>query len=186
MCSPDPHSSAHWMKHMASVPKGFLRYYVLKLLAEKPRSGSEIMNEIEERTEGHWKPSPGSIYPLLAWLQDKGYTRGLPEQEGGLKRYMLTVQGKAFLEEHVKRKEELRRRFGLFRPPFHGFPWLSFYPKRTKELFEAGKEFVMASWSLLDRLREKYSEEAAREAKKIIEQAAEKLDELTKKLEHVD
>jgi len=167
---------------MASVPKGFLRYYVLRLLNEKPMSGSEIMNEIEKRTDGRWKPSPGSIYPLIAWLQDKGYTEEVPEQEAGTKRYSLTDQGKMFLQEHVKRKEELRERFGFLMPPFSGLPWFSFYPEKTRELVEAGKKLVMAGWNLLDGLREKYSEEVATEAKEAIEQAAEKLNEIAKKL----
>ena len=183
MCSSHRHRFAHWMRHMASVPKGFLRYYVLKLLDEKPRSGSEIMNEIENKTEGRWKPSPGSIYPLLAWLQDKGYTKEAPDQEPGMKRYTLTDTGKAFLEEHGKRRKELRERFGVFRPPFHGFHWINFYPEKAQELFEAGKSLVRASWNLLDGLREKYSEEAATQAKEVIKHAAERLNEIAKKLE---
>jgi len=172
---------------MASVPKGFLRYYVLRLLNEKPMSGSEIMNEIEKRTDGHWKPSPGSIYPLLAWLQDNGYAKEVPEKELGIKRYTLTDQGKAFLEEHVKRREELRKRFGFLMPPFPvppfpGFPWFNFHPEKMRELVEAGKKLVKANWNLLDSLREKYSEEVITEAKQIIEQAAEKIDEIAKKL----
>ena len=176
------HPFGRWMRHTAFVPKGFLRYYVLRLLNEKPMSGSEIMNKIEERTDGHWKPSPGSIYPLIAWLQDKGYTKEIPEQEAGTKRYTLTDQGKTFLEEHVKRKEELRERFGFFMPPFLGLPWFNSHPKKTRELAEAGKKLVKAGWNLLDSLREKYSEEAITEAKEIIEQAAEKVDEIAKKL----
>jgi len=167
---------------MASVPKGFLRYYVLRLLNEKSMSGSEIMNEIEKRTDGRWKPSPGSIYPLLAWLQDKGYAKEVPEQEAGMKRYTLTDQGKAFLQEHVKRREELRKRFGFLMPPFHGFPWFNFYPEKTRELVEAGKKLVRAGWNLMDSLREKYSEEVATEAKEVIERAAEKIDEIARKL----
>jgi len=172
---------------MASVPKGFLRYYVLRLLNEKPMSGSEIMNEIEKRTDGRWKPSPGSIYPLLAWLQDKGYAKEVPEQEAGIKRYTLTDQGKAFLQEHVKRKEELRKRFGFLMPPFPlppfpGLPWFNFHPEKTKELIEAGKKLAMAGWNLMDSLREKYSEEVAAEAKEVIEQAAERIEKLSKKI----
>ncbi len=177
-----PHPFKHWMRHMASVPKGFLRYYVLRLLNEKPMSGSEIMNEIEKRTDGRWKPSPGSIYPLIAWLQDKGYTQEVPEQEAGIKRYILTDQGKAFLQEHVKRKEELRKRFGFLMPPFPGLLWSNFYHEKTRELVEAGKKLVMAGWNLMDSLREKYSEEVATEAKEAIEQAAEKIDEIARKL----
>ena len=177
-----PHPFRHWMRHTASVPKGFLRYYVLRLLNEKPMSGSEIMNEIEKRTDERWKPSPGSIYPLLAWLQEKGYTTEVPEQEAGIKRYVLTDEGKAFLQEHVKRKEELRKRFRFLTPPFHGFPWLNFYPEKTGELVDSGKKLVTAGWNLLDSLREKYSEEVAAEAKEVLEQAAEKLNEIAKKI----
>ena len=74
------------------VPRGLLRFYVLKLLKEKPMSGSEIIEEIKRETNGKWVPSPGSIYPLLAWMQDKGYTKKLAVEEGGIKRYTLTEQ----------------------------------------------------------------------------------------------
>ena len=176
------HPFGRWMRHMASVPKGFLRYYVLRLLNEKPMSGSELMNEIEKRTDGRWKPSPGSIYPLLAWLQDKGCTKEVPEQEAGIKRYLLTDQGKAFLEEHFKRKEELRKRFGFVMPPFPGILGFNFCSEKTRELVEAGKKMARASWNLLDSLRQKYSEEVVAEAKEVMEQAAEKIDEIAKKL----
>jgi DNA-binding PadR family transcriptional regulator len=145
-------------------------------------SGSEIMNQVEKRTDGRWKPSPGSIYPLIAWLQEKGYAKEVPEQEAGTKRYSLTDQGKMFLQEHVKRKEELRERFGFLMPPFPGLPWFDFHSEKTRELIEAGKKLVMTGWNLLDILREKYSEEVATEAKEVIEQAAEKLNDIAKKL----
>ena len=44
------------------VPRGLLRFLVLKMLSEKPMSGTEIAKQIEEQTGGRWKPSPGSIY----------------------------------------------------------------------------------------------------------------------------
>jgi len=178
---PPPHPRfGHWM---ATVPKGFLRYYVLRLLSEKAMSGSEIMNEIEKRTDGRWKPSPGSIYPLLSWLQEKGYTKEVPEQEAGIKRYTLTDKGKAFLQEHDKRREELRKKFGFLMPPFPGLFWFNFHPEKVRELIKAGENLVMAGWNLLDSLREKYSEEAIVEAKEVMEQAAQKIDEIAKKLE---
>jgi DNA-binding PadR family transcriptional regulator len=140
------------------------------------------MSEIDDRTNGHWKPSPGSIYPMLSWLQDKKFIKDAVEQEVGLKRYTLTEEGKAFLKEHVERSEELRKRFSLFKPPFFGFPWLNYYPKKTQDIFEAGKKLVMASWKVLDNLRENYSEEVATEAKAVIDEAAEKMDKIAKKL----
>ena len=178
---PPPHPPFRHL--MAAVPKGFLRYYVLRLLSEKSMSGSEIMSEIEKRTDGRWKPSPGSVYPLLAWLQEKGYTEEVPEQEAGIKRYALTDQGRTFLQEHVKRREELRKKFGFLMPPFPGLFWSNFHPEEVRELIKAGENLVTASWNLLDNLREKYSEKAIAEAKEVMEQATEKIDEITKKLE---
>ena len=170
---------------MAMVPKGFLRYQVLKLLNEKPMSGSEIISEIEKQTSGYWKPSPGSIYPLLAWLQDKGYVKEVAEQEAGIKRYMLTEKGKAFLEEHVKTREELRERFKHFGPGpgFMGPMWFEFYPEKAKELRRATKDLAIAVWNLRDGLRQEYSEKAAEEAKKALEEAAKKIEEIAKKLQ---
>ncbi|MDH5419606.1 MAG: hypothetical protein OEX06_04660, partial [Candidatus Bathyarchaeota archaeon] len=56
------------------------------------------------------------------------------------------------------------------------------YPEKTRELVEAGKKLVMAGWSLMDSLRKRYSEEVATEAKEVLEQAAERLNEIAKKL----
>lgn len=167
---------------MAAVPKGFLRYNVLRLLTEKPMSGSEIMNEIEKRTRGHWKPSPGSIYPLLAWLQDKGYSKEIPEQEPGIKRYLLTDNGKAILEEHAKRSQELREQPGFFPQPFIGPHWFNHYPEKASKFVEAGKKLVMSSRTLLENLCEEYSEDIVAEATQILEQAAEKIEEIVIRL----
>ena len=51
---------------------GGMRYYVLWLLSRNPMRGSEIMSEIQRQTFGWWKPSPGTIYPLLSALQSEG------------------------------------------------------------------------------------------------------------------
>ncbi len=181
--NPHNHHFGHWMRHMASVPKGYLKYSVLRLLSEKSLSGSELMSEIEKETEGHWKPSPGSIYPLLAWLQDKGYTKIAPNQEPGMKRYALTDEGKAFLEEHIRRRKDIQKRFGGFRPPFFMLNHFNSHSEKTNELLEAGKDFFKASWNLMDNLREKYTKETATQAKNVITQATEKLNQINKKLE---
>ncbi|MCX8189490.1 MAG: PadR family transcriptional regulator [Nitrososphaeria archaeon] len=88
----------HWERHTACVPKGFLRLTILKLLNEKPLSGSEIMDIIESETKGLWRPSPGSVYPLLAWLMDKGFIKESQKSDDGMKRYTITEEGKAFLK----------------------------------------------------------------------------------------
>src|SRR4030067_3608411 len=109
---PHPFGHKNWLKHTAMVPKGFIRYHVLEALNEKPMSGSELMEEIEKQTGGFWKPSPGSIYPLLAWLQDNGYVKELPS-ENGLKRYELTESGKALLAEQEKIRNKFREEAGF-------------------------------------------------------------------------
>jgi len=174
----------HMMRHMAMVPKGFLRYEVLRLLDEKPMSGSELMAEIERQTDGRWRPSPGSIYPLLAWLQDKGHIKEADGQEAGVKRYALTESGKALLAEHNKRRDEMRKRFAHFGPGpgFMGPMWFQFYPEKAKELRRATRDLVVAVWRLRDQLREEYSEKVAEEAAKALEETAKKIDEIAKKL----
>ncbi len=78
-----------FMKQTEGVPRGLLRFLVLKFLAERPISGSEIVGKIAHETGGKWKPSPGSIYPLLAGLQEKGFTQESFAVENGMKHYSL-------------------------------------------------------------------------------------------------
>jgi len=55
-----------------AVPRGLLRFYILRLLTERPMKGYEVITKIENRTEGVWKPGPGSIYPMLESLKKEG------------------------------------------------------------------------------------------------------------------
>jgi DNA-binding PadR family transcriptional regulator len=176
------------MRHTAMVPKGFLRFYVLKLLSEKPMSGSEIMQEIENTSRGHWKPSPGSIYPLMAWLHDKGYVEEVPTHEKGMKRYSLTAQGRKFLEEHGKGQEEIQERFRFLGPPFfpHPSPFEFFCLDRDsrslQELRDAAKKLMFALWNLRENLHENYSEELAKETQAVLEAATMKIEAVNEKL----
>ena len=67
------------------------------LLAEEPRNGYQLMQSIEERSGGRWRPSPGSIYPTLAQLEDEGLIRAT--EQDGAKLFELTDQGRQHLEE---------------------------------------------------------------------------------------
>lgn len=78
---------------------GELRLLVLALIAKEPRHGYELIKEIEARMGGSYSPSPGVIYPMLAWLEDMGYAL-VDAAEGGRKRYALTEQGRAFVEQN--------------------------------------------------------------------------------------
>jgi DNA-binding PadR family transcriptional regulator len=76
----------------ARMGRGDVRAAVLALLAEKPMHGYQIIQEIEERSAGAWKPSPGSVYPTLQLLTDEGLVSA--EESGGRKTYSLTEEGK--------------------------------------------------------------------------------------------
>jgi DNA-binding PadR family transcriptional regulator len=67
------------------------------LLAEEPRNGYQIMQEVEERSDGVWRPSPGSVYPALQQLEDEGLIRS--EELEGRKLFVLTDAGRAFVQE---------------------------------------------------------------------------------------
>lgn len=75
----------------ARMGRGDVRAAVLSLLAEKPMHGYQIIHEIEERSGGAWKPSPGSVYPTLQLLADEGLIDA--EESNGRKTYSLTDEG---------------------------------------------------------------------------------------------
>src|ERR1700686_3753926 len=72
--------------------RGEVRTALLLLLAEEPRNGYQLMQAIEERSGGRWRPSPGSIYPTLAQLEDEGLIRAT-EREGA-KVFEITEDGR--------------------------------------------------------------------------------------------
>ncbi len=76
---------------------GDLRFLVLALLADKPRHGYEVMRELEDRTGGAYRPSPGVIYPTLSLLEDEGFAVPIAA-EGGRKAYEATPAGREALE----------------------------------------------------------------------------------------
>jgi DNA-binding PadR family transcriptional regulator len=88
-----------WMgdepRRRARVKRGDVRAAVLALLAEEPRNGYQIIQEIAARSGGVWQPSPGSVYPALQQLKDEGLIH--PEDEG----FSLTDEGRAYMTEHA-------------------------------------------------------------------------------------
>lgn len=79
------------------VGKGDVRAATLLLLAEQPLHGYQIIQLIDERSGGLWRPSAGSIYPALQQLEDEGLVRAEPED--GRRVYHLTEAGRAYVEE---------------------------------------------------------------------------------------
>jgi DNA-binding PadR family transcriptional regulator len=81
------------------------------MIAEQPRHGYELMKAIEERMGGSYSPSPGVIYPTLAWLEDMGYA-ATEAEAAGRKRYRITAEGEAFLAANHAAVEALVSRLG--------------------------------------------------------------------------
>ncbi|MGV0744154.1 PadR family transcriptional regulator [Mycolicibacterium sp. XJ870] len=73
--------------------RGDVRAAILTLLAERPMHGYEMIQEIAERSQNLWRPSPGSVYPTLQLLVDEGLIIGT-ESEGSKKLFELTSEGR--------------------------------------------------------------------------------------------
>jgi DNA-binding PadR family transcriptional regulator len=169
-----------WLRHTASVPKGLLRFYVFKLLKEKPMSGSEITEEVEKQTGGQWTPSPGSVYPLLTWLRENGYAEELPREVTGIKRYMLTDNGKKFFEEHANFEDQLQKKMAPMGPLF--FLRMGLRADGLQELQEPIKRFFAAFFDLRAALRENLTEQTLTEVEHFLNATSEKIEEINKKL----
>jgi DNA-binding PadR family transcriptional regulator len=82
--------------------RGDIRTAALLLLNEEPRNGYQIMQEVEERSDGVWRPSPGSTYPALQQLEDEGLIRA--QEQDGRKLFQLTDAGREYVKERGEGK----------------------------------------------------------------------------------
>jgi DNA-binding PadR family transcriptional regulator len=71
------------------------------MLAEEPRNGYQLIQELSERTKGMWRPSPGSVYPTLQQLEDEGLVETVDGGATGRRQYRLTEAGRAYAQEHA-------------------------------------------------------------------------------------
>jgi DNA-binding PadR family transcriptional regulator len=77
--------------------RGFgLRYWILSILAKESSTGSMIMDSVERMSMGHWRPSPGQVYPLLEQMSSEGDLK--VENREGKKFYSVTDKGREFLD----------------------------------------------------------------------------------------
>ena len=77
--------------------RGDIRTAALLLLAEGPRNGYQIMQDVQERSGDLWRPSPGSVYPTLSQLEDEGLIRS--EEIDGRRQYAITDEGTKVLQD---------------------------------------------------------------------------------------
>src|SRR4051794_7955943 len=114
------------------MKRGNVRAAILALLAERPMHGYEMIQELESRTGGLWRPSPGSVYPTLQLLEDEGLISG--RESSGKRLFALTDTGRAEAEG------------GARRPP----PWAEI----TEDAGEAATHFHAAMGQLMMAIRQ--------------------------------
>jgi len=103
-----------------SAPKGLLRHYILHKISQKPIHGYEVIQDIDSKTEGAWKPGAGSLYPILKKLVSEGLIKAdsTSAEEPTRRVYHITPKG---TEELAKSKEmfaSFQHRWGFLRKLF--------------------------------------------------------------------
>lgn len=100
--------------------RGDLKYVILGLLNDRPMHGYEVMRALEEESGGCYTASPGSVYPTLQMLEDRGWV--VSDQEDGKRVYRITDEGLAFLDESKDKVEDIQDRIAEFVESFTGAP----------------------------------------------------------------
>lgn len=155
------------MRRRRMFDGGELRLVLLKLIADSPRHGYELIKAIEEITGGGYAPSPGVIYPTLTMLGETGHVSG--EAVGdGRKRFSITDAGRTELAENEAQVQAVLRR-------------LSSFGERHQRIDAKPVRRAMANLkvALQDRLsRDGTSDEILLQAAALIDEAAHKIERL--------
>lgn len=162
------------IRRSVSIPRGFLDYGVLRALSREPMSGTELMDAIEDKTS--WRPSPGSIYPLLKKLREEGSIEEVESDEPGLKRFTLTEKGSILLEEHRKRRDIFRKKYHSIRQM-----WLRIYEEMDDELYQANLKLLEAIEGISAMLKGE-NIRASEKVQSILKKAAEDIEEIKEHL----
>jgi DNA-binding PadR family transcriptional regulator len=148
------------------VPRGILRHVVIKILNREPLSGIDLMDEIERYTS--WRPSPGSIYPLLAHLKEDGLIEPYPNEDPSIKSFNLTQKGKSIFEAHKKHDKQLSKGYKSIRKIY----WRLHreMPQETYNIYAELIDLVEETYSM-----SKDNPKKSKHLKKILQETSEKL-----------
>ena len=166
--------------------KGGLKLIVLKILNNKDFTGYGLIKEIEDKT-GFWRPSPGSMYPLMDDLLKKGLV--ICKKEKNQKIYSITKEGKAIYKKIFSKKDK------MIQDLFEGIKFLEALGEDKEELkhiidflrgFEKGDFPFKENYESLTELRTTFFKVAkdkknSREVNKILKEASKKLSKLRRK-----
>jgi DNA-binding PadR family transcriptional regulator len=138
----------------ARAKRGDVRAAILSLLAEKPLNGYQIMQELEQRSRGSWRPSPGAVYPALQQLEDEGLV--CAESSSGGRTFSLTEKGRGYVQAHP---DEFAAPWEVANQPASDDPMLGLFAE-LKHIAAATIQVVHTGSSL-----------QVREAQKVLNQA---------------
>ncbi len=162
------------LKNMQFVPRGFLKLLIARLLAKRELTGTQIMEILEERSKGKWRPSPGSIYPLLSSLEEHGLIKTV-RTEGRSKIYTLSEKGHNHFKETFKRKGDVEGRTRL-----HRAVWMQMLDPSDQAIFQA--HGIRMAIEHLNDVQKKLTDNQKQKLKSKLTMAHERLEELIKTL----
>ena len=153
------------------APRGLLAYYILHSLSLKPAHGYEILQEIEGKTEGAWRPGPGSIYPILKKFSSESYIKSSPSKKTlptAQRVYEITPKGAKHLRQATERFTEVGKNWGAMRRIFMEFikpdqlskflvdgtkvqfeMWQEIFESKTVHIAESEAEYILKEYSLM-------------------------------------
>jgi DNA-binding PadR family transcriptional regulator len=146
---------------------GELRLVLLKLIADEPRHGYDLIRAIEDLTGGEYAPSPGVVYPTLTLLQDMGLIEEAAV-EGPRKPFQVTDEGRKHLEERQEEVDALIERLSDLKP---------------REEHTAGPAIGRAIKNLMTALRHRVSRDGLDD--ELLHEIAAILDEAAQRIERV-
>ncbi|MEJ2896308.1 PadR family transcriptional regulator [Bordetella avium] len=111
----DPFEQEGGRRRERVFPPGAIRLLALSILASQPCHGYEVIRAIGALVGGDYSPSPGTIYPTLALLEDMGLATA-SVLDDGRKQYRITPAGQQHLDAHAEDLERVRRRLAQERP----------------------------------------------------------------------
>jgi DNA-binding PadR family transcriptional regulator len=125
------------------IPRGMLHHLSLIILKSGPKSGSELREEIEEFTD--WRPSPGSMYPMLSNVQKMGLIEPHEGDDISLKRFRLTEKGREEIGAHSYHEEEFIKRSRNIRKMY--WRLLRGMPEDVYESFDGLIDKLDSTWN---------------------------------------
>src|SRR5271155_4386855 len=142
-------SDAPPLTDLRGAPRGLLLYYILHSVSVKPKHGYEILQDIEGKTDGAWRPGVGSVYPILKRLQSSGYIKADEKGSAETRRvYSITPKGEDEMKERGGMFASSWQRWTAMRRLFYdmldpaGFS--NMFVEGSKKQFEMTKELMEA------------------------------------------